>query len=84
MNRIARRGYTPTKRGCPKGTLLAHSLWNKGVVCYLLSWLAGRMGGSLDGNARFARQESGQGFVIGNEKKLGGFTSGSGYMRFRV
>ena len=32
-SRIAKCGYTPTKRGFPKGAPLAHNLWNKGVVC---------------------------------------------------
>jgi len=42
-------------------------------VLYLLSRLAGKMRVSPDGNTRFARQENGHVFAIGNKKKAGRF-----------
>ena len=39
---------------------------------------------SPDGNTHFARQENGQFFANGNEKKLGGFGSGSGDIKSRM
>ena len=39
---------------------------------------------SPDGNTHFARQENGQFFANGNEKKLGGFGSGSGDIKLFI
>ena len=56
----------PIRQGFPKGMPLWHTaLLAKCSVLYLLSRLAGKMRVSPDGNARFARQGNGQGFVPG-------------------
>ena len=61
-------------KGFPKGMPPWHTaLLAKCSVLYLLSRLAGKMRVSLDGNARFARQEDGQVFANGNEQKAGRF-----------
>lgn len=67
------------QRGYPFGTRLCDA---KCSVLYLLSRLVGKMRVSPDGNARFARQENGPFFANGNEKKPGGFGSGSRNMLF--
>ena len=64
-----------SKGEAPFGTRLCDA---KCSVLYLLSRLAGKMRVSPNGNAHFARQENGQFFANGNEKKLGDFGSGSG------
>mgnify|MGYP001808822566 FL=1 len=64
--RIAVCGHTPTKPGFPKGYPLWHTtLLARYSVLYLPVRLTGKRRVSPDGNARFARQGNGQGFVPG-------------------
>lgn len=66
MQSVATLRQSRVSKGVPFGT---QPLEQRCSVLYLLPRLTGKMRVSHDGHTRFTRQESGQIFANGNEKK---------------